>query len=212
MSPRLIERLKQIERLEGWCTHAKAIHFAELILQRKPSLCVEIGVWGGRGAIAMGMACQEVGAGEVIGIDPWTPAAALEGGVSPEHDEWWAKVDYGAIQRGADAARFALGVEDVVRFIPKHDTEVLGEFTDGSIDILHLDSNHAEVTSVRSVRDWVPKLKIGGVFVMDDTTWPTTQRAIELLRNDLGTRHVSTHDMTDSAGTVNGQYMVFQKL
>lgn len=210
MTPKLKERLQNINRLEGWCTTEKAEHLAEIILSRLPHLIVEIGVFGGRASIAMGMACQEAGCGEVVGIDPWTKHAAVEGGTSPENDEWWAKLDYETIFTGADGARAALGVDDVVRFIRKHDTEVLGEFLDGSIDLLHLDSNHSEAVSVRSVRDWTPKMRPGGIIICDDSHWPSMQRAIELLKTDFGYKHVDTKEFKNSEGQISMQYMVFE--
>lgn len=212
MSPKFIARLKNIERLQGWCTVDKAIHLSELIFQHRPTKIVEIGVFGGRGAIAMGMACQEIGHGTVDGIDPWTAAAAVEGGTSPENDEWWAKLDYETIFTGADGARKALGVDDVVMFYRKHDTEVLPEYADGSIQLLHLDSNHSEAVSVRSVRDWAPKIPLGGFFIVDDSHWASQARAIELLRTDLGFEHRETREFQNDQGQIAMQYMVFRKL
>jgi len=217
ISQQLRYRISNIQRLEGWCTHQKAEHIAELILDRRPELIVEIGVFGGRTSIAMGMACQYLRHGKVIGIDPWTHAAALEGEQSAVDAEWWSKLDMDQIYSGAMNAIRALGVEDYVEFRRQHDADALGSFPDGGIDMLHLDSNHSELISVRSVRDWAPKVKPGGVFLMDDTLWPTQQRAVELLTNgDLGTKYLSTHDMhtPDANGTMvcSGQYMVFEKI
>ena len=212
MTPKLRERLQNINRLEGWCTIPKAEHLAEIILERHPHLIVEIGVFGGRSAIAMGMACQEAGCGEVIGIDPWTKNAAVEGGTSLENDEWWSKVDYETIYAGANGARAALGVDDVVRFERTHDTVMLGEFLDGSIDLLHLDSNHSEAVSVRSVRDWTPKMRPGGILICDDSHWQSMQRAIELLNTELGYRHLETKEFRNEQDQIAMQYMVFEKL
>lgn len=211
MNQRLKERIAQINHLEGWCTPEKGEHLAQIILREKPNVIVEIGVFGGRSAIAMGMACQENGIGTVIGIDPWSSVAALEGGTSPENDEWWAKVNYDVIHRDAVAARFSLGVEDVVEFRKAHDAEQLGEFLDQSIDMLHLDSNHSELVSVRSVRDWTPKLRPGGILVMDDTHWASQARAVELLNTELGYSHHETREFRNDAGQITMQYMVFQK-
>ena len=212
MTPKLKERLQNINRLEGWCTTEKAEHLAEIILERHPHLIVEIGVFGGRSAIAMGMACQEAGCGEVIGIDPWTKNAAVEGGTSPENDEWWSNVDYETIYTGANGARAALGVDDVVTFQRAHDTVMLGEFLDGSIDLLHLDSNHSEAVSVRSVRDWTPKMRPGGILILDDSHWASQARAVELLNGELGYRHLETKEFLNDQGQIAMQYMVFERL
>lgn len=212
LSDKLIARLKNINHLEGWCTTEKAEHMAQIILDRRPHLIVEIGVFGGRSAIAMGMACQEAGCGEVIGIDPWTKAAAVEGGTSPENDEWWSKLDYEKIYSGALGATRALGVDDVVRFERTHDTVMLGEFLDGTIDLLHYDGNHAELVSTRTVRDWSPKMRTGGILLVDDSHWPSMQRSIELLNTELGYRHLETKEFRNDQDQISMQYMVFEKL
>lgn len=216
MNENLLRRLENINRLGGWCSLDKATKLAELILEHKPNLIVEIGVFAGRSAVAMAMACQSIGCGHVHGIDPWTNAAALEGGTTPENDAWWAKLDMKQIYRTCVSTAKTLGVEDWLTLIEKHDADVLKDFDEGSIDLIHLDSNHSEAVSVRSVRDWVPKLKSGGFFAMDDSDWATTARAVELLHNGLGTRHVFTHNMQgppDAEGKPAhlGQWMLFEK-
>jgi len=212
MTQKLRERLQGIHRLEGWCTTEKAEHLAEIILAKRPELIVEIGVFGGRSAIAMGMACQEAGTGMVIGIDPWCKQAAVEGETSPENDDWWSKLDYNKIFAGADGARYSLGVDDVVRYERLHDTKMLSEILDGTVDLLHLDSNHSEPVSVRSVRDWTVKIKKGGILVMDDTHWASQARAVELLNTELGYRHLETKEFTNEQGQISMQYMVFERL
>lgn len=212
LSEKLIARLKNINHLEGWCTTEKAEHLAQIILDRRPHLIVEIGVFGGRSAIAMGMACQEAGCGEVIGIDPWTAAAAVEGGTSPENDAWWSKLDYEKIYLGAVGATHALGVDDVVRFERTHDTVMLGEFLDGSIDLLHYDGNHSEAVSTRTVRDWAPKVRQGGCLVMDDTHWATQSRAVELLTTDLGFQLIEIRESRNAENQISMQYGVFTKI
>jgi predicted O-methyltransferase YrrM len=217
VNEKLLRRLENIQRLGGWCTLDKATQLADLIIEHRPNLVVEIGVFAGRSAIAMAMACQHIGNGRVVGIDPWSKEAALEGENSKENSEWWSNLDLDQIYRTCQSTVFSLGVEDYLTLMRKHDVDALELFEDGSIDLIHLDSNHSEVISVRSVRDWVPKLKPGGFFAMDDSDWATTARAIELLKEGLGTKHLFTHNMqgppdTEGKPTHGGQWMLFEKV
>ncbi len=212
MKPQLRERLKNILRLDGWCSYDKALHLSQLIIDHRPEVIVEVGVFGGRSAIAMAMACQHAYTGKVHAIDPWTKAAALEGGTNPENDAWWAALDIEKIYRTFLSNVRTLGVEDWIEVQRVHDVDALPLFQDGSIDLAHWDANHSEPTSVRTVRDWAPKVKPGGFAVFDDILWPSQARALELLRTDLGFNEVGEFDMHDETGTISGKYAVFQKI
>lgn len=211
MKPQLRERLKSILRLDGWCSYNKALHLAQIIIDHRPEVIVEVGVFGGRSAIAMAMACQHAYTGKVHAIDPWTKAAALEGGTNPENDAWWAALDIDKIYRTFMSNVRTLGVEDWIEVQRMHDVDALPMFQDGSINLWHLDSNHSEAVSVRSVRDWVPKLANGGFAIFDDVGWPTQQRALELMRTEFGLTDLGEVDMHDENGNVSGRYAVFRK-
>lgn len=208
---KLNEHLKNIQRLEGWCTHDKAVHMAELINETRPDVLVEIGVFGGRGTIAMAMTCQHIGHGRVIGIDPWASSASTEGSIGPENEEWWSKLDHEAIYKCCLSVTRSLGCEDTVTYLRMHDTEALKHFEDNSIGFLHIDSNHSEEVSCRTVRDWVPKVKPGSYLIFDDTNWPSQAKALEMLKSDLGLEFLGLFDMHDSQGNKNGEYALLKK-
>lgn len=205
----LTERLKNITSLEGWCSHQKAVHIAELIYENNPDNLVEIGVFGGRVSIAMGMACQHLGKGKVTGIDPWSKQASCEGGINEANDEWWGDLDHDRVRQTCLSATKTLGVEDIVKYLHMHDVEALPHFQDGEIDFIHIDSNHSEPASCRTVKDWVPKVKYGGIVVFDDTDWPSQAKAIELLSERL--LLIGTYKQHDSEGNVTGEYKVYRK-
>jgi len=52
----------------------------------------------------------------------------------------------------------------------------------GGIDILHIDGCHSEEASVRDVKLYIPQMNYGAYVWFDDASWPTTQKAIGLLR------------------------------
>src|SRR4051812_46671458 len=86
-----------LPQMHGWCPPEKGIRLAQAIRDTQAELSVELGIFGGRGVLAMAMAHQEQGRGVAWGFDPWTKSAALEGSNDPANDAWWAALDIEAI-------------------------------------------------------------------------------------------------------------------
>lgn len=170
-----------ITPLHGWTTPEKGVRLAELILETGADVSVEIGVFGGRGTIAMAMGHQALGRGYVAGIDPWEAGPSLEGHNDPANDEWWATIDYDDIYERCLAAVVQCGVARHVRIMRERSDTALRLFADSSVAVLHQDGNHSAEISTAEVRLWTPKLAPGGYWVADDTDWATTQEALTLL-------------------------------
>src|SRR6266446_4600898 len=77
--------------LEGWLTPERGCEMAELILEHKPEVLVEIGVFGGRSLIACAMSLRENNFGKIYGIDSWRVEDAVEGKDDATDKEWWEK-------------------------------------------------------------------------------------------------------------------------
>jgi predicted O-methyltransferase YrrM len=182
-----------VPRLEGWCTPEKALRLAELVRDSQAKLSVELGIFGGRSLIALALGAKQVAGATVHGIDPFAPGPSLEGKNDKANDEWWSKVDYEKVFASARTAVASNGVGDIVTFKRARSLDAVGDYTDGSIDILHVDSNHSEEVSCAEVRVWSSKIAPGGYWVADDTKWPTMQRA-QMLIVERGFEHVETHD------------------
>lgn len=170
-----------ITPLHGWGTVAKGMRLAELVLETRADVSVEIGVFGGRGVIPMAIAHHIQAHGYAVGIDPWERAASLEGENSAENEEWWAKVDHDAIYEHFIRALVQADVVRQCRVMRERSDTALRLFADASIAVLHQDGNHSELLSAREARFWGPKLRPGGYWVADDTDWPTTHRAQAIL-------------------------------
>jgi hypothetical protein len=169
----VIER--ELLGLPGWCTIEKAKRMAELA--RGAHLCVELGVFGSRGLCAMAITLKDQGFGRADGVDPYTPAAALEGVNDPKNDLWWSNLDYEAIARAAQEGIYRLGLIAYAHLIRMRSFDVVGYYNDETVDCIHLDANHAESTSCEDVALWAPKIKPGGIWVFDDTNWESTKKA-----------------------------------
>jgi predicted O-methyltransferase YrrM len=199
-----IEQMLSLKRrpiVEGWTTQEKAETLAGFIIDHKPQLLVEVGIFGGRSMFAMAMALRENGMGTIWGVDPWTLDAVLEGDIGPENAKWWTEnVNLESIYEGFVRAVLDLGLFKQCRWVRERGATVARMFNEKSIDLLHLDANHSEAASCREVESWHKKLKPGGLLVADDVDWPSVAKSLKLIRN-MGYKPL--YD--------NKQFAVFQK-
>ena len=166
--------------LEGWTEPERACEMAERILESKAQVCVDIGVFGARSTIAMGFAARELTTSRVYGIDNWNPGAASDNDDHKEGVEWWGKQsNLETIHQLAMRAIWDHRLEPWVTIIRAKSEHVHQLFQ--TIDFLNIDGGHSEITSCRDVNLYLPKVRSGGVVCMDDTAWPTTQKAVKLI-------------------------------
>jgi predicted O-methyltransferase YrrM len=137
-----------------------------MVVAMQPSVIVEIGVFGGASLVPMAMALRETGKGIIIGIDPWEPAASVDGQTGLDAG-WWAKLDHAAILRDFMAAVNTIGVGNFIRVERKRSDDVAPP---ASIDIFHCDGNHGP-QAIRDVQRFAPNIRPGGLCVMDDLNW-----------------------------------------
>lgn len=165
--------------MEGWLTPERGIEMAKWIFTLKPSVVVELGVFGGRSLIAQAMALRELGHGVVYGVDPWKVEAALEG-ENDANRKWWSQdVPLDLVHQKAMNAVWENQLDEwavVIRAASQHVAQLFPK-----IDMLFIDANHSEVASTRDVTLYLPKVSSGGIVIMDDTDWPTTESAVLLL-------------------------------
>ena len=169
--------LKAMETLHGWCSDDKAEALMSFIWFMKPTTIVEIGVFGGKSLVPMAFALKSLGRGTVYGIDPWSSEASMEG-MEGVNKDWWGSIDHEAI------------LTDLQGHIKKHNLRRYVKLIQATseaatpidqIDILHIDGNHSEETSMIDVIKWVPLVRDGGMIIFDDLTWGTTTKATEWL-------------------------------
>lgn len=151
----------------GWCTVPKAQALAAVVLAQRPSIAVEIGVFGGRSLIPVAMAMQEVGCGIIYGIDPWDAKASEEGQVG-ENAKWWGKlINHDFIYNTFMADVTRLGVSDFCHIVRKRSDDVTPPENMG---FLHLDGNHGP-QALNDAQRFAPNVKRGGYCFMDDIGW-----------------------------------------
>ena len=172
----------------GWCTDEKACALVDSILEIQavnwiPTI-VEIGVFGGQSLLCLAVTAAAGGnKGFVWGIDPWsmvedTTAYADD----PENVLWWSKVDYEGLHKGCLQAILTHDLTRVCSILRMSSRQASRLFEDGTIDILHIDGNHAPVPSTYDVMTWIPKVRPGGYVWFDDVDWKQTETAYNLAK------------------------------
>lgn len=168
--------------LHGWCTKEKAFHFIDLILEVKPELCVEIGVFGGRSLFPVASALKFLNRGMVIGIDPWSKEEIIpyfDPVKDLAHINWWNKINMDQIYYGCLSMLSQHKLEDYTMIL--RTTSEMAAPAIGSIDILYMDGNHTEAASIQDVKLYLPKVRSGGYIWLNDSLWSSLQSAIDLL-------------------------------
>jgi hypothetical protein len=182
MTQELRERIDAaIAPLHGWTTPEKGARLAQLVTETRADISVEIGVFGGRGTIAMAIGHELLRKGYVAGIDPWEVQASLDGVNAPANDEWWSKVDYEMIYEHFLTALLRNGVARYCRIMRERSDTAVRLFADETVSVLHQDGNHSEAISAAEVTAWAPKLTRGGYWVADDADWTTTSLSLKML-------------------------------
>lgn len=174
-----------VPKMEGWATTEKALSMAELILEVRPSVVVELGVFAGRSLIPQALALKEEKepfmSGLIYGVDPWHVQAALEGDIGEANAEWWRTApNLDLMHQLCVNEIWKHGLDHHAILIRGRAHEVWTLFRSG-IDILHFDQNHSEFASMRDIQLYYPLVRPGGYIWFDDTDWATTQKALNLL-------------------------------
>ena len=158
---------ERLPKLQGWCSVEKGIRLAEIVAEVNAKKVVELGVYGGKSLTAIVLGGLVSGA-QVYGIDPWSKVDSLEGTHDRANNDWWAKLDYEMV---FGWAKTAVADFDNVTLLRKRSDQASEMFLLGEIDVLHQDGNHSEESSSREVELWLPKIKPGGIWIMDDIDW-----------------------------------------
>lgn len=176
----------RMKELDGWCPEDKASFMMDLVFNHRPEVIVEIGVWGGKSLIPMAEALKYNKRGIVYGIDPWKSEDSVVGQEGVNYD-WWKAVDHVHVMEKFIARLNKYQLNDYVKVIrtTSEDAEPIDR-----IDLIHIDGNHSEETSILDVQKWVPLVRNGGFIIFDDLNWATTAEAVRWL--DLHCHRVTT--------------------
>jgi Methyltransferase domain len=168
----------------GWLPSHVEAEMRRIMIAEKPHLTVEIGVFGGQSLLALAESAREVGHGVVYGIDPWSIYATERGFPAGSIMIGWAQRE-GLETRRVECHQ-AIGERELwpwVKILTARSQDVFHLFDDGSIDMLHIDGNHADPEVLLDVQTYVQCLCRPGAYVwVDDIGHDETFRAVHLLR------------------------------
>jgi predicted O-methyltransferase YrrM len=171
--------------LPGWCVPEKATKMMNLIYDTKPDIIVEIGVFGGSSVYPMAEALRFQKKGVIYAIDPWEKVDCQVGFSSNDPNYvWWTKLDLENIYQGFIKMIDQNHLTNYCNTIRSTSQNAVDLFEDDSIDILHVDGNHSEISSLLDVTLYLPKVKKGGYIWFDDVNWKTTNSAVKFLQEN----------------------------
>ncbi len=155
----------------GWCDKEKAQKLYDVIRESKAKLCVEIGIFGGSSFIPQALALRDNGEGLAVGIDPWSNDAALEEMENDANKRWWSNINFDDVYHNFLQKLNIYNLESFTKIHRNKSTNLVKDFLDESIDVLHIDGNHCEKLSYEDSINYFPKVKVGGYIFYDDTCW-----------------------------------------
>lgn len=158
----------------AWTGH---IPFAGWIIGAlKPKRFVELGTHNGASYLAF---CQAVSEGEFA-----TQCRAIDTWQGDKHAGFYQNDLFDALER-AHHHRYG-GFSKLLRMTFD---EALGEFEDGSIDLLHIDGLHTYDAVRHDFETWLPKMSSRGVILFHDTAERESDFGVWKLWDDVASRY-----------------------
>jgi hypothetical protein len=146
----------------GWTSAEQARQMFDAVVKLRPIVSVEIGVYTGKGLVALGLAHKSIGYGKAIGIDPWLKDASVQGGLEFQSN------DHCEVVYQACLANIAVyGIEDYVTVLRSKSDDVEPP---ANIGFLRIDGDHAG-GAIRDVQRFCPNVITGGILHLDDMNW-----------------------------------------
>lgn len=160
----------------GGCPPRKQRILAHLIVSRDLKRAVEIGVFAGGSLFPQAVAMRHTG-GQITGIDPWSASEAeqkdnLERIVPALGEGWAGRVDWDGLYREVGERLSRYGLAHHCTLVRNPSQRAAGAI-DGPLDLLHVDGNHDYARCADDLARWLPKVRSGGLLVLDDTAWDT---------------------------------------
>lgn len=193
-----------LPKIEGWCSKEKASAFIDLVLQEKPKVYVEIGVFAGASLFPVASALKFLNnGGFIIGIDPWNNKECTKNFDPLIHDSfvtWWNNIHLEWIYHSVLNLVRQENLEDY-RLLMRTTSEKAAVFIE-EIDILYLDGNHSIQSLSKDVDLYVPKVRSGGYIWLNDFTRENIKKVLDQLLQCC--EYISSVD--------NGNCVLFRKI
>lgn len=152
---------------EKWCTKEKFQLIAEHIIETRPQVCVEVGVFSGNSLLAIASALKHNGEGMVYAIDAWSSEVAIRHmGPHDPHRHWWNAINLDLVYDKFVDKLETFDLKPYVVILKMPSEKAVGEIE--WIDFLHLDGDYTPTGSKHDVVSYLSKVKPGGYVLMSD--------------------------------------------
>jgi Methyltransferase domain len=174
--------LQNLSRFPGWCNKEKAEILMDFVYETKPTICVEIGAFGGSTTYPIASSLRFINQGKLYAIDAWDNQAAIEGLEKGDPNlEWWKKVDMRAIKNQFISSITSKKLTKWCQPISNRSEQAVLSFADESIDFLYIDGNCSSSGSFRDVFLFFPKVKTGGFIWFNDADADSKNKSVAFL-------------------------------
>lgn len=176
------EIIEAMPDIWGWCSTEKINNFFDLVIEAKPKVCVEIGVYAGASFLPVAVALNYLNDGVLVGIDPWDTIESIryyDLDKHKAHIKFWTTINPDQIYFMCQQLikRFELEKNCVIiRATSKKAALMIGD-----IDILHIDGNHHEIPFSEDILTYLPKVRAGGYVWINSASWKSIQPINDLL-------------------------------
>lgn len=176
--------------LQGW--NSQHPYLSEALLELRPQVVLEIGVWKGGSTIFMAEQLKKAGLpAVVIAVDTWLGSS--EHWINPESFASMSFLNgYPALYQKFISNVIRTGTTDFVVPLPLDslNAAVLMPAMGISPGVIHLDGGHDYDSVMADLRAWWPLLAPGGMLIgddyYDDGRWPTVRKAFDEFFGKLG--------------------------
>ena len=166
--------------LRGWAGKMeRPYRMAELVMQERPDVVVEIGVFGGQSLIPQAMALKILGVGKIFGVDPYNLEVIEQQLAEYDDKPMWLKQNMHTVLYDTLRSINEFGVNHHAMLIIAESCDAASLFN--TIDILHIDGAHTKEGALLDVNLYAKRVRKGGYIWMDDTHFPSLIPALKEL-------------------------------
>lgn len=174
----LLNKINTVSKdIPGWFLDARADAIASLVLNTRPKICVEIGVFGGTSLIPIAMTLKFLKSGRVYAVDSWNNNDSIKYMTDDDPNKmWWSTLPLNDTYKNFIRT---LKTNKLMKYctVYKEDSiNAASHFKDNSIDLLHWDGNHTFLGAQKEFRAYLPKVKIGGYILVNDINWSVADK------------------------------------
>lgn len=164
----------------GGSSALKSLIVANLVKERKFQTLLEVGVYRGRFFLPQAAFLKSLSVGKIFGVDPYSAVEAKQKDIKhfpseilSRFDSFLRETDWDEMFLDVNSQITALNADAHAELIRTTSRNAAKSFEVHSLDLIHIDGNHDSRAVSLDLKAWTPKLKRGGILVMDDCSWPS---------------------------------------